>query len=47
MIQELKPAVKKFDKMLCLKVVTLGPIVCIACLKIKETISDNKNIYVL
>jgi len=38
LIQELKRAVKKFEKMLSLKVVILGPIDCIACLKIMETI---------
>ncbi len=38
MIQELKRAVKKFDKMLSLKVVTLGLIDCIACHKIIEII---------
>ncbi|CAM4751342.1 unnamed protein product [Rotaria magnacalcarata] len=38
MIQELKRAVKKFEKMLCLKVVLLGSIDCIECHKIMEII---------
>jgi hypothetical protein len=38
MIDELKCAVKKFEKMLSLKVVLLGPIDCIACHKIMEII---------
>jgi hypothetical protein len=42
-ILELKNAVKKIRK----DVVVLGPIDCIACLKIMETAQDNKNIYVL
>ena len=38
LIQEVKRGVKKNEKMLCSKVVTLGTIDCIVCLKIMETI---------